>query len=241
MKKSLLWGAAAALVLSLSSCDEGFIIQATQEGLLGSAEITITGQNGFYSNDTTINFSSTIADKIDTVFNDPDTAMCATIDICANIDLQKQELAFPFMGFQVTDTNTGTYTLSQVLTAERLRNFKFDSIADIFFNPSGCNVMLIAISDTAWYISDGGTITITQYPGYGRNMKGTFNNVNAYYFTISDIERLNDNWESIAANGLNLSDYFEPAVINGEFNSRRYAIIHDLINAAYHNRGLWEE
>ncbi len=238
MKKSLLFSAVALLMMSLSSCDEGLIIDAVEEGLLGSAEITITGQNGYYSNDTTIHFASTITDNIDTVIENQ--AVIGTIDIFANVNLREQALAFPFMGFQVSDTTTGTYTLSNVLTADRLRDFKFDSIADIFFNPSGLNVLLIAVSDTAWYISNGGTITITEYPGYGHNMKGTFNNVDAYYFTSSDVKRLNDNWDDIQANGLVLSDYFDQATINGEFNSRRYAMIHDLINAAYTQRGLWE-
>lgn len=238
MKKSLLFSAVALLMMSLSSCDEGLIIDAVEEGLLGSAEITITGQNGYYSNDTTIHFASTITDNIDTVIENQ--AVIGTIDIFANVNLREQALAFPFMGFQVSDTTTGTYTLSNVLTADRLRDFKFDSIADIFFNPSGLNVLLIAVSDTAWYISNGGTITITEYPGYGHNMKGTFNNVDAYYFTSSDVKRLNDNWDDIQANGLVLSDYFNQATINGEFNSRRYAMIHDLIDAAYTHRGLWE-
>ncbi len=238
MKKSLLFSAVALLMMSLSSCDEGLIIDAVEEGLLGSAEITITGQNGYYSNDTPIHFASTITDNIDTVIENQ--AVIGTIDIFANVNLREQALAFPFMGFQVSDTTTGTYTLSNVLTADRLRDFKFDSIADIFFNPSGLNVLLIAVSDTAWYISNGGTITITEYPGYGHNMKGTFNNVDAYYFTSSDVKRLNDNWDDIQANGLVLSDYFDQATINGEFNSRRYAMIHDLINAAYTQRGLWE-
>ncbi len=238
MKKSLLFSAVALLMMSLSSCDEGLIIDAVEEGLLGSAEITITGQNGYYSNDTTIHFASTITDNIDTVIENQ--AVIGTIDIFANVNLREQALAFPFMGFQVSDTTTGTYTLSNVLTADRLRDFKFDSIADIFFNPSGLNVLLIAVSDTAWYISNGGTITITEYPGYGHNMKGTFNNVDAYYFTSSDVKRLNDNWDDIQANGLVLSDYFDQATINGEFNSRRYAMIHDLIDAAYTHRGLWE-
>ena len=238
MKKSLLFSAVALLMMSLSSCDEGLIIDAVEEGLLGSAEITITGQNGYYSNDTTIHFASTITDNIDTVIDNQ--AVIGTIDIFANVNLREQALAFPFMGFQVSDTTTGTYTLSNVLTADRLRNFKFDSIADIFFNPSGLNVLLIAVSDTAWYISNGGTITITEYPGYGHNMKGTFNNVDAYYFTSSDVKRLNDNWDDIQTNGLVLSDYFDQATINGEFNSRRYAMIHDLIDAAYTHRGLWK-
>ena len=242
MKKHLLWGAAVALVLSLSSCDDpNAVLNMVQEGILGRGEITITGQNGFYTNDTTLNFASTITDKFDTTVtvNGVDTVYISTLDIFANIDLSATgaTLAFPFMGFQVSDTVTGTYTLSHVLTTERLRNFNFDSIADIVFTPSGFNVMVIAVSDTAWYITDGGSIVITEYPASGHNMIGTFNNVQAFYFTMSDVERLEDHLNDA---NLQLSDYFHPAVINGSFESRVYpSLIHRIIDEAYRQRGLW--
>ena len=242
MKKHLLWGAAAALVLSLSSCDGELIQQMTQEGLLGSAEITISGQNGYFSNDTTLYFASTICDKLDTnvTIDNRDTVYSATLDLFANVDLNKNELTFPFMGFQVSNIETGTYEMSHVLTPERLRDFNFDSIADLVFAPSGFNVMMIAVSDTSWYVADGGTITITEYPTTGHNMKGTFNNVQCYYFTQSDVEAIDEHLDDP---DFNLSNYFhKTAVINGDFKSRVYpSLVQKIIDEAYHQRGLWEQ
>lgn len=242
MKKCLLWGAAVALVMSFASCDDpNFVTNVVQEGLLGSAEITIVGQNGYYENET-LNFSSTVTDRIDTIvtIDGVDTMFSATLDLFANVDLQKSELTFPFMGFQVTGTEAGTYTMSHVLTAERLRNFNFDSIADLVFAPSGFNVLLVAISDTSWYISDGGSITITEYPATGHNMIGTLNNVQAYYFTESDVEALAEHLDDP---DFELSNYFHAvATINGNFQSRVFpTLIQEIINEAYRQRGLWEQ
>ena len=244
MKKHLLWGAAAALVLSLSSCDDDSVATMINTGLLGDAEITISGQNGYYGDNDTLEFASTITDEMDTVVtvNGVDRAYVGTLDLFANVDLSSDgaTLRYPFMGFQVSDSTTGTYTLSNVLTPERLRNFKFDSIADIVFNPCGFNVMIIAISDTAWYVTYGGSINITEYPGVGQNMRGTFNNVQAYYFTESDIEGIQEHLDDP---DFNLGNYFtKTATINGDFKSKRYpALIRTIINEAYNNRGLWEE
>lgn len=244
MKKNLLWGAAAALVLSFSSCDDpSLITQMVQEGLLGSAEITISGQNGYYDNNETVNFSCAIMDSIQQVVIEEenfDTNYVSTLSLFANYDLQKSELTFPFMGFQFTDTAAGTYTFSKVLTADRLRNFNFDTIADIVFNTSGFNVLLIAITDTSWYVSDGGSLIITEYPATGHNMKGRFENVDAYYFTKTDVERLEEHLDDANLDQL-LNTYFHHAAISGEFTSRRYpTLIKKIIDEAYKNRGLWE-
>lgn len=246
MKKNLLWGAAAALVLSLSSCDSTVITQMAQEGLLGSAEITISGQNGYYNNDTTLNFASTICDKLDTnvTVDGRDTTYSATLDLFANVDLNNGDLTFPFMGFQVSNIVTGTYEMSHILTPERLRNFNFDTLADLIFAHSGFNVMMIAVSDTSWYVADGGTITITEYPTTGHNMKGTFNNVQCYYFTKTDVEAIEEAIEEhLDDPNFNIADYFHnTAVINGEFKSRVYpTLVQKIIEEAYRQRGLWEQ
>ena len=238
MKKHLLWGAAAALVLSFSSCDDEQIINLAQQGILGSAEVTITGSNGAFANDTTIEFSSTVMDAFDTVISSFDTVYCGTLDLCANIDLQNSELTFPFMGFQVSDTLAKTYNMSHVLTRERLRNFKFDSIAEIVLNPSGFNVLLIAIDTNTWFISDAGSITVEKYPNYGGKLKGRFNNINAFYFTKDDAESLEEHLDD---DNLNLSDYFHPVVISGEFNSKRAKFIHRIIEEFNIRRAQWEQ
>ena len=243
MKKHLLWGAAAALALLFSSCDEDsaqMVTQMVESGLLGSAEITVTGQNGFNAENANIEFASTIMDEFDTVVDN--IAYVGTLDLFANVDLSANgaTLRYPFMGFQFSDSTTGTYTITEVLTPQRLRNFKFDSIADIVFNPSGFNVLLIAISDTSWYIAYDGTITVTEYPGSGNNMRGTLNNVHAYYFTESDVEGIQ---EHLNDPNFNLATYFtKTATINGEFKSKRYpALVTKIVNEAYRSRGLWED
>lgn len=245
MRKSLLWGAAAALALSLTSCDPENVASFVNAGLTGDAEIIITGQGGYYGDNDTIEFASTLCDEMDTIVsvNGEIKEYVGTLDLFANIDLSADgaTLRYPFMGFQISDSTTGTYTMTDVLTPERLRNFKFDSIADIVFNPSGFNVMVIAVSDTSWYVTYGGTITITQYPALsGQKMKGTFNNVQAYYFTESDVEGVQEHLNDA---NFDLGVYFtKTATINGEFKSKRWpSIIKAIIDEAYNNRGLWED
>lgn len=246
MKKLLLLGAAAALVFSLSSCDEETIAQMVNAGLLGSAEITVTGQNGFDASAADeIEFASTITDNFDTVvtIHGENKAYIGTLDIFANVNLDADgaTLRYPFMGFQFSDTTTGSYTLSEVLTPERLRNYKFDTIADIIFRPSGCNVLVIAMSDTSWYVSKGGgEIVIDEYPTTGKNMKGSINNVEVYYFTESDVEAIQEHLDDP---DFNLDQYFtKTAIVNGTFKSKDYPyLIHKIIEEAYNNRGLWED
>lgn len=247
MKKHLLWGAAAALVLSLSSCDDPENLnQFLQEGILGSAEIIVTGQNGYYDNNQQIEFASTIMDEFDTIatVHGTDRAYVGTLDLFANVDLSADgaKLRYPFMGFQINDSTARTYNISNVLTPERLRNFKFDSIADIVFNPSGFNVLAIAVSDTSWYVAYDGTITVTDYPHLaGQYMRGTIDNVHAYYFTESDVEAVQDHLEDP---NFNLANYFtKTATLNSveKFKSKRYpGLIRSIINEAYRQRGLWE-
>lgn len=238
----------AALVLSLSACDEESIQtvnDALEAGLLGSAEITVTGQNGFDAQNAEIEFASTIMDHFDTVVtvNGSDRAYVGTLDLFANVDLNAEgaKLRYPFMGFQFSDSVAGTYTLSEVLTPQRLRNFKFDSIADIVFQPSGFNVLVIAIDDTSWYVSKGGgEITITEYPTTGQNMRGTLNNVEVYYFTETDVEAIQ---EHLNEPNFNLDNYFHnTAIVSGTFKSKSYPfLIRKIIDEAYKNRGLWED
>lgn len=245
MKKFLLWGAAAALVLSLSSCDDDTITEFVQAGLLGTGEITISGQDGFYTNDTTIEFASSIMDELDTLItiNDVDRPYVGTLDLFANVDLQNGKIVYPFMAFQFSDSTTGSYTITgDILNTQRLRNFNFDSLANLIFRPCGLNVMIIAISDTAWYVAYGGNINITEYPTLGNDMRGTFNNIQAYYFTKTDVDNIQEHLDDP---DFELSDYFtKTAVINSvsgtSFKSKRYPVmIKKIIEAAENEDGSW--
>ena len=231
MKKVLFLGAAAALMMSLSSCDENFVIGGLEEGLLGNASVVIDGE-GYYNGTDTVTFSSSLAD----IFGreTEDTIHFSTLSLCANVDLANENLSFPFLAYQLRDTTTGVYPMETILTTQRLRNFNFDSIVEVLMQPSGFNCVVIAVSDTAWYISNSGNLNVSDFPSVGHNLEGTFSNIGAYYFTISDVERINENMDAeIAAGTFSLDNYFHPVTINGQFSSRRYVIIHDLVQWAF--------
>ena len=130
----------------------------------------------------------------------------------------------------------GSYNVDQVLTQELLYNFNFDTLAKIIRDPAGFNIVAIAVSDTAWYISNTGSIVLSNYPSVGHELEGSFNNVGAYYFTESDVDRLNEAIENGAA--FNMADYFHPVTITGTFTSRRANLIHSLIEEAFFKGGL---
>ena len=235
MKKHLLFGIgtlAIACVAFFASCDPESLTTVMEEGLYGSANVTITDNNGSQN----IGYQSSIIDHF--VKEDPVSGQTyvAAIDFSANIDLSKGELTFPFMAYQITDTIVASYPCDQLLTEQRLHNFNFDSIAALISNPSGFNMMVIAVSDTSWYVSNSGSINITSFPTVGNVVQGNFNNIGAYYFTMSDVERLNDALENGA--DFNLNQFFHPVTITGTFTSRRTTVIHDLVEEAFYNGGL---
>ena len=235
MKKRLFLGfgaVAVACVAFFASCEFGTVNTIIEEGLFGNANVTITDNDGSEY----IAYQSSIIDhfvKVDDVTNQTHVA---AIDFSANVDLSKGELTFPFMAYQITDTLTDSYTCDQILTQERLNNFNFDSIAALLRDPSGFNMLIIAVSDTAWYVSNSGSIVVSTFPSVGHEVQGSFNNVGAYYFTITDV----DNLAVALDNGaeFNLNQFFHPVTITGSFNSRRAAVIHDLVEEAFFNGGL---
>lgn len=241
MKKRLFSGlfAAFACMMSLTSCDDLQLIgEIATEGLLGNATVVITG-GGYYSNDSTnvdtVKFKSSVTDCI-TKTTDSGDVFVATLDFCANVDLTNANLSFPFLAFQVVDTNAAVYPLGQMLTLSRLQNFCFDSIASLIREPAGINMLVIAVSDTSWYIAHSGDIVVTTYPAVGHLMQGTFNNIGAYYFTQSDVDRLNDDINNRVMI-TSIEEYFHPVTMTGTFASRR-ANISELVQRAFYQGGL---
>ena len=235
MKKRIIFSALAACAILFSACDTTIISDAIDEGFLGDADVVITG-GGYYGNDT-VHFESSIVNGF--YLEDSMTSIVATIDFCANVDLVTAELAFPFLGFQINDTTSGVYQMSEILTVDRLRNFNFDSLAILLRQPCSYNLMVIAVSDTSWYVSNSGSLTVNSYPIVGLMMEGSFVNVGAYYFTQSDVERLNDNMDAeLTAGTFDLTNYFHPVTINGTYSSRRTTIADNLIRDAFYNGGL---
>lgn len=240
MKKRLLSLLAGVFaILSLSSCEDlGIISDIIEEGLFGEATVYIT--NTDQDNNSTVDtvkFASSVVDNFTIVDDASETSTIATIDFCAQVDLSNAALAFPFMAFQVSDTATGSYTVNEFLTTERLRNFNFDTLASIIRSPAGFNLVVIALSDTAWYISNSGAINISEFPAVGYTVKGTFNNVKAYYVTQSDIDRINDDMMN-TGQMIDLDGYLPQVTLTGSFSSRRTTIIHDLVQQAFYEGGL---
>lgn len=226
MKKKVLFGSIAAVAMLFSSCETevGVDDGPIAEGLMGNASIVVTGNNGYYNSGDTVNFTSGITD----VFV-ADNGYHATIAVCAHIDLMDADVVdYPFMGFQVSDTTTGIYQLDSLLTVERLMTFNADSMKALISAPSSFNFVVIACSDTSWYMTTSGSLTISQYGEMGYNTVGTINNANAFYFTQSDVDSFNAALES-GADNLVLFNYLKPATINGTFSCRRAAVINRLM------------
>lgn len=240
MKKRLFSGIfALACMFSLTSCDDLELFgSVVTDGLLGNATVVITG-GGYYSNDSTnvdtVKFKSSISDCIVKVVDSSEVNV-ATLDFCANVDLTNANLSFPFLTFQVVDTTAAVYPLGQILTLSRLQNFCFDSIASLVREPAGVNMMIIAVSDTSWYIAYSGDITVTTYPAVGHIMQGTFNNIGAFYFTQGDVDRLNEDVNN-GAIITSIESYFHPVTMSGSFSSRR-ANLSEIIQRAFYQGGL---
>ena len=226
MKKRLFYGITMiAAIFTLASCEIDSVTDAITEGIFGSASVTIN-DNGSTQE---LSYESSVVDCFIGENN------VSTLSFSCNVDLSNSALVFPFMAYQFSDTTTGTYTCTQILTEQFLRGFNFDTLASVISCASGVNIVAIAVSDTAWYISNGGTISVSDYPWYGGNVEGTFNNITAYYFTQSDIDRLNADLDN--GGTFNLNAYGRQVTLNGTFASRRYAIIHTLIENAFGPNG----
>lgn len=225
MKRNLLFGSMAAFAMLFSACetDVSFNNDVVADGLLGNASMVVTG-DGYYNSGDTINFSSSITD----VFV-ADNGLHATIAVCAHVDLMNADVVeYPFMGFQLNDTTTGVYSLDSLLTADRLLTFNADSLKALISAPCDYNFVVVAVSDTAWYMTTNGSITVSQYGTMGNDVVGTINNAGAYYFTEGDVERFKDDLES-GIDNLILFNYLHPVTISGSFTCRRAAVINRLM------------
>ena len=240
MKKRLFFLAAAfAGIFSFVSCDGIDLFDDDDnplEGLLGSATIVVN-KDGV--NDT-VKYKSSIVDafsKIDSLENEKK----ATVGLCANVNLSESNasLQFPFMYFRLEDTVTGNYQFDTVLSADLLLNLNFEAMSNILADPYGGNMVVLAESDTAWYLSHAGSLTISKYPSVGHFVECTFNNVEAFYITQSGIDRFNTDLNNMDFSHANdLGYYFKNATISGNTSSRRTTIVSRLIKTAFEDGGL---
>ena len=114
-------------------------------------------------------------------------------------------------------------------------------IRDILSNLDGStNLFLIALSDTSQFLCSGpGTIELTSFPGYGKQVTGKINNVEARYVTQSGIDSITHIWNRAyrdnVANDIELladeqrmqqllNNLFPPVTFSGTISSRRMLV-----------------
>lgn len=212
---------AVAACFSLSSCGED-IIQDIADELLGDAELVITDAVGgtFYSPDgpgiDTITFKSSIMDAVVQIPTDEGDTVIANVALCSSVDLtQTTVLDYPYLAIETNDTVAGVYAIYNALVSENLVGM---NVVRMIKNLAGHSMVVLAVSDTSWYVATSGNINVTSFPGYGGFCEGSFNNVQAYYFTQSTL----DNIETILDGSDELqAPYFRPVTLDGNFSCRR--------------------
>jgi hypothetical protein len=245
MKKITLRGLLAlVLPFAFTSCDEiGVNFNEVVSGELdGNVTMTIARTTADGTTMDTLEYSSSIVDIFDFAAVDPSLGEgYSTISISANIDFNQTDVAleFPFMYYRLNDSTTGAYTFDTILTLEMLQNLNFDSLINIIANPDGGNMILIAENDSCWYVTYGGQFVVSEFPTVGHLVKASFSNVDAWYITQSKVDELSNDIDNMNYTHLNDIDYYFPRVkLSGNLTSRRWAVIHNVFNAAFTQGGI---
>ncbi|MCQ2300195.1 MAG: hypothetical protein MJZ81_08750 [Bacteroidales bacterium] len=219
--KKVLVALCTVCALAFTACEEGDLSQILSV-VTGNAELTVASADAGTSHQTNdqIKFSSAVANAIN------ENNIACTIIIGANLDLTKvDELTYPYFGVNFTDTVAATYTFPAV-NQQLMTSFIG---ANIITKASETNLLVIAESDTSWYLSTGGSAQITEWANFGQTMKGNFNNVKMYYVTKTKLEEV-QNLTAVQWLTTNLDDYFKSMTINGNFNCRRMDIQNIIAN-----------
>lgn len=232
MKKTLL-SLFAVCTLLLAACDPAEFIEDLVDDLFGEAQITVIDGTGSQ----TFEFSSGLVNTV------TDTAYAGTLLVAASIDLTVDEinLPYPYFGVTLNDTVAGTYamdTLTLGMFADGTVNA--NRILTAF---KGRNFLIVAESDTSWYVSNGGMVEVDSYPALGAEMDGTVSGTdNAVYISQS---RLNAAVDTVAmrvvsyrmrhpaarqtdidayVNSMTIGEVFPTVTIGGTFTCRRMNI-----------------
>lgn len=222
------------LLLSIVFVASCFIFSSCEglfDNLLGSADIVVTDNNGgtFYAPDgpasDSIHFSSSVSDVITT-----SDSTFSYLSLCANIDLTTADvISYPYLGILVTDSTATTYAID-ALDLDILQNLEVGKLLTTLANR---NLVVLAVSDTSWYISNGGNVTIDEFATYGHLTKAQFDNVEMLYFTQSGIDYITDLVNRSVEGDIdaittlatfNISTCFPPVTLTGTFSSRRMNI-----------------
>lgn len=237
MKKTLFAIACAAIcAFAVSSCE----LEGLLDELLGEAHVSLTNatdQTTFASpdNDASLNFSSSVADIITSQVEIEGRSISHDnlLFVAANINLTEETtvIPYPIMGFKLDGTTSGTYNIDNIVTAQNLAIFIF---GDIITEASDVNLVVVAATDTSWYLGVSGSVTIDAVPDYGHLIEGTLDNVVTYFicqYQLSAIAELyrraveeNDPEAITLVNSLNFDTMFPHVTLNGTFESRRMNI-----------------
>ncbi|MBP5547592.1 MAG: hypothetical protein J6X58_01720 [Bacteroidales bacterium] len=229
-------------ILTMTSCegiDFNFDGDNDLDHLVGDASITITMSDSNAANGIridTVTFTSSIVDAFTQKVSDTtDEWNVAALDISAKIDLTTTaSISFPFMYIRMSDTIANTYPMTNILTLDVLLGLNYNVLLDLFADPYGGNTMIIVESDTSWFIANSGDIIITDFPLVGHIVAGNFQNIQAFYVTQSNINKLNQDVENYDYSHVNdISYYFPQATISGNIASRRMSAIHNLVEEAF--------
>lgn len=245
MKKVQLGFMFLAAAFALTSCDGiiNTIEDINNNELVGKASVEVTRTvNGVTTVVDSLSFTSSIVDALDVNLYDENLpAGFFTVDISANVDFNTSdvELQYPFMLYRIDDTTTKSYTMDNMLSVEMLQNLDLESIINVVATPDGPNMILIAVNDSCWYLSNGGELIVSEYPTVGNLVKANFSNINGRYITQRKVEELNNDIENNNFAHISDLDYYFPEVtLSGSITSRRWAITQTIYESAFINGGL---
>ncbi|MCR4816063.1 MAG: hypothetical protein K5842_02625 [Bacteroidales bacterium] len=244
MKKLQFVFLAVIAAFAFASCDElvNTVEDLTDNDLVGHASIAISHTNDSGTTVDSLKFKSSIVDALEmSMYDTTLPAGYFTVDISANVDFgtSNVELQYPFMFYRLNDTVAGTYQMENILTLEMLQNLNIQTLVNTIANPSGPNMIIIAESDTSWYLTFGGNLIVTEYPTVGNLVKANLSSINARFITQSKVEELNSDIEN--NNYSHLSDlgyYFPEVTLTGNVTSRRWAVARTVYETAFVNGGI---
>lgn len=220
-----------SIILAMA-CSVMFYSCDLMNTVLGTASIVITDANGgtYYAPEgpatDTIDFSSCVCDVIPI-----EDSSRSFLSLGANIDLTNNEkVSFPFIGVLLNDTVVGNVTLTTLSNQILYRM----SMGSVLTSLSDYNVLALAACDTAWYLSNGGTVSINKFQGNGLLCEATFSNVQMKYITKHDIDYLSDLMDRAEAGDataiaqlalFNIDTYFPTVTLSGDYSARRMNIM----------------
>ena len=221
--RHLFLGAAIALALLFTACTEEEL-----NNLAGNIKVSVTQADGTAAD--SLIFQSSLNDEVDS----------ATIILGMESKILTSggaKVDFPFVGAKLMGISEDTYPITFPISDTNFL-FHLDWTELITNSENAYNLLVVAMSENAYYIGATGSIEVEEYPEMGELLKGSVRNVEAYYITSAEIEELRTLIATAAdptADGFadavarlapyatagNYIDYFPKVTFNGTINSRK--------------------